>query len=127
VTARAPTGAANDVTTPCTTPAAAVAGTAVGVPVPARGPRKARPARKPTPAPDATRPRPDLADASARTGELPLVGIDDEMRVLFAQASRVVSHVDADGHQFVAASARLSPDDVEAIAQRLAGLFLRGG
>ena len=39
---------------------------------------------------------------------------------------RITPHVDADGRQWVAAAPRLTPDEVEAIAQRLAALFLRG-
>jgi hypothetical protein len=39
---------------------------------------------------------------------------------------RIISQVDADGGQLVASAARLTPDEVEAIAQRLAALLLRG-
>jgi hypothetical protein len=108
-----------------------------------RASRKTRSTREPTPAPDSTvrvrfdapAPRPgpgacrtDSTDASVVAAcDVPAIGIDDEMHALFAKADRIVSHVDPNGRQFVAAAARLSPDDVEAIAQRLAALFLRGG
>ena len=39
---------------------------------------------------------------------------------------RIVSHLDADGGQWIVSAARPTPDEVEAIAQRLAALFLRG-
>jgi hypothetical protein len=39
---------------------------------------------------------------------------------------RIIAHTDVDGRQWVASAARLTPDEVEAIAQRLAALLLRG-
>jgi hypothetical protein len=58
-----------------------------------------------------------------------LVSLDDhdESRTSLADAHRAVSHLDADGHRWVAATARLTPEQIEAIAQRLAALFLRAG
>jgi hypothetical protein len=39
---------------------------------------------------------------------------------------RIISQVDADGGQWIASAARPMPDEVEAIAQRLVALLLRG-
>jgi hypothetical protein len=39
----------------------------------------------------------------------------------------ILSHLDADGGRWVVSVARSTHDDVEAIAQRLAALLLRGG
>jgi hypothetical protein len=115
---------------------------APGSPVRVRARRKARATRQPTAAPessvrvrvDAPAPLPapgvpgvDAAGSAVPALELPAFVIDDEMGAIFPRADRVVTHVDANGRQFVAAAARQTPDDIEAIAQRLAALFLRGG
>jgi hypothetical protein len=42
------------------------------------------------------------------------------------RVERVISHLDADSREWAALVARPTPDEVEAIAQRLAALLLRG-
>lgn len=51
---------------------------------------------------------------------------ENELRAL-ATADHVIVHVDNDGRRYAAACMRAAPDQVEAIAQRLAALILRMG
>ncbi len=50
---------------------------------------------------------------------------EDEQGAPPVNAERRVLHVDADGGRWVVATARLTPEQAEAIAQRLAALILR--
>ena len=52
-------------------------------------------------------------------------GTEPDAGVVNLPVERVVSHVGADGSRWVASAARLTPDEIEAIAQRLAALLLR--
>lgn len=65
---------------------------------------------------DALPPNPHRARSGSKAGDV----------VVDLPVERITSHVDADGRQWVASAARQTPDEVEAIAQRLAALFLRG-
>jgi hypothetical protein len=65
---------------------------------------------------DALPPNPRRARSGSKPGDV----------VVDLPVERIISHLDADGVQWVASAARPTPDEVEAIAQRLAALFLRG-
>ena len=83
---------------------------------------------RPALTPDARKPRVEggrgACDGNGDAGRMPL-DEHEEVRALLAKADRVVSHVDAEGRQWVVAAARLTPEQVEAIAQRLAAVLLR--
>jgi hypothetical protein len=67
------------------------------------------------PGKDARPPDPRLERSRLKPGE-----------VVDLPVEPILSHLDADGGRWVVSAARPTPDDVEAIAQRLAALLLRG-
>jgi hypothetical protein len=73
-------------------------------------------ARPADPGNDVLPPDPRRARSGSKPGDV----------VVDLPVEHIISHLDADGGQWVVSAARQTPDEVEAIAQRVAALFLRG-
>jgi hypothetical protein len=81
---------------------------------------------KPPLGPDSVSPADPGNDALPRNLRRARSGSKSGDVVVDLPVERIISDLDADGRQRVASAARLTPDELEAIAQRLAALLLRG-